>query len=88
MSLVQWNNGMDGPPVVDNARSVPKKPVIWIGSIWLVLPTGEKLERSWRSNQPISRSQAQTVLAQLLDQIINEVGKDSAVDSGFWMRSR
>jgi len=88
MSLVQWNNGMDGPPVVDNARSVPKKPVIWHGEIWIVLPDGEKDTRAWRSNQPITRQQAQTVMAQLLASLVGEHGKDAAVDAGFWMRSR
>lgn len=88
MSLVRWCNRMDGPPIVDGKRSVPKKPVIWIGSIWLVLPDGEKQERSWRSNQPITRQQAQTVLAQLLEQMVAEVGNDAAVDAGFWMKSR
>ena len=88
MSLVQWNNSMDGPPVVDNARSVPKKPVMWHGEIWIVLPDGEKDTRAWRSNQPITRQQAQTVMAQLLASLVGEHGKDAAVDAGFWMRSR
>lgn len=86
--MVRWCNRMDGPPIVDGKRSVPKKPVIWIGSIWLVLPDGEKVERSWRSNQPITDKQAQAVLGQLLAQMVAEVGSDAAVDAGFWMKSR
>jgi hypothetical protein len=88
MSLVQWHNSMDGPPVVDNARSVPKRAVIWFGEIWLTLPTGEKDTRAWRANKPITRQQAQTVMAQLLASLVGEHGKDAAVDAGFWMRSR
>lgn len=88
MSLVQWHNRMSGPPVVDNARSVPKKPVIWRGEIWLILATGEKDSRAWRSNTPITRQQAQTVMAQLLASLVGEHGRDAAVDAGFWLRSR
>lgn len=90
MSLVQWRNSMNGPPVVDGARSVPKKPVIWHGEIWLVLPGNppEKHSRPWRSRQPITRQEAQQVLALLLAELIAEHGENSAIDSGFWMRSR
>lgn len=87
MSHVFWRNSM-AVPVVENARSVPKKPVIWFGEIWLILPDGEKDTRAWRANKPMTRQQAQTVLAQLLDQLIGEHGIDAAVDSGFFMRSR
>lgn len=88
MSLVRWCNLMAGPPQVDGNRSVPKKPVIWVGSIWLKLPDGEKHERSWRSNQPITRGQAQEVLHALLAEMVAEVGNNTAVDAGFWMKSR
>lgn len=67
---------------------LPKKPVSWIGEIWLLMPDGERDIRAWRSNQPITTNQAQTVLGQLLDQLIGEHGKDTAVDSGFWCKSR
>lgn len=88
MSLIQWHNSMDGPPVVDSARSVPKKPVMWHGEIWLILASGEKDARAWRSKTPITRHQAQAVMGQLLDSLVGEHGKDMAVDSGFWLRSR
>lgn len=84
MSIVTWNNSMNGPPIVNGARSVPKKPVIWHGEIWLQLPDGIKDTRSWRSTRPITRKQAQEVLAEL----ISEHGENAAVDAGFWMRSR
>lgn len=67
---------------------LPRKAVVWIGEIWLTLPSGEKDIRSWRSNQPITTDQARTVLGQLLTSLINEWGKDSAVSSGFWCSSR
>ena len=84
---VEWNNSM---PTVYPATSgrLPKKPVVWIGEIWLLLPGGEKDIRSWRSNQPISTAQARTVLGQLLDRLIGEHGKDTALSSGFWCKSR
>lgn len=87
LSRVHWRNGMR-VPVVDNARSVPRKPVIWHGEIWLVLPGGVKDTRIWRANNKMTRQQAQTVLHQLLAELIDEHGENTAVDSGFWMQSR
>lgn len=90
MSLVQWRNSMNGPPVVNGSRSVPKKPVIWHGEIWLVMPGNPPVKHSlpWRSRQPITRKEAQEVLAILLAELIAEHGNNAAIDSGFWMRSR
>lgn len=84
---VDWHNEMAShhPRVTGK---LPKKPVVWIGEIWLTLPTGEKDIRAWRSNQPMSTEQAKTVLGQLLGRLIGEHGKDSAVSSGFWCKSR
>lgn len=75
-------------PVVDNARSVPRKPVIWHGEIWLTMPGGVNHVRAWRANKPMTKAQAQTTLHQLLADLIDENGNDAAVDSGFWMKSR
>lgn len=88
MSLIQWHNSMDGPPVVDNARSVPKRPVIWFGEVWLLMPDGAKHSRGWRSHNKITRQQAQDVMRAMLDDLIAECGKDAAVDSGFRMECR
>lgn len=88
MSLVTWNNRMAGPPVVNGSRSVPKKPVIWHGEIWLKLPDGSKDARSWRSKQKITRQQAQEVMAAMLADLVAENGENAAVDAGFWMQSR
>ncbi|MNR36851.1 hypothetical protein D3C85_1548250 [compost metagenome] len=90
MSLVQWRNSMNGPPVVFGARNVPKKPVIWYGEIWLILPGTPPIKdtRQWRSKNPITRQDAQAVLAAMLDDLVAEHGNDAAIDSGFWMRSR
>lgn len=96
MSRVEWRNGMAAPVIVSvrgRPCGAPKKPVIWHGETWLVVPTEDrtKLEtdvRAWRANKPLTRQQAQTVLAQLLEQLIGEHGNDTAVDSGFWMQSR
>lgn len=87
MSRVHWRNGM-AAPVVDSARSVPKKPVIWIGEIWLTMPNHVNDARAWRANKPLTRQQAQGVLQQLLAELIDEHGENAAIDSGFWMKSR
>lgn len=96
LSRVEWRNGMPAPmivSVVGRPCGAPKKPVIWHGEIWLLVPAEDptKLEkdvRAWRANKPLTRQQAQAVLAQLLEQLIGEHGTDAAVDSGFWMQSR
>lgn len=86
-ALIQWSNEMPTTHPMTRGR-LPKKPVVWIGEIWLTLPTGEKDIRAWRSNQPITTAQARTVLGQLLDSLIGEHGKHSAKSSGFWAKSR
>lgn len=84
---IEWHNGMmTTQPRI--AGRLPRKPTAWIGEIWLTLAGGEKDIRSWRSNQPITTTQARTVLGQLLDSLIGEHGKDSAKSSGFWCKSR
>jgi hypothetical protein len=84
---IDWSNDMQTTqPRI--AGRLPKKPVVWIGEIWLTMPSGEKDIRAWRSNQPITTAQARTVLGQILDSLIGEHGKDSACSSGFWCRSR
>lgn len=90
MCRVEWRNSMAGPPKVVKG-GIPKKPVVWIGAIWLKLPGVTKDEidtRSWRSNKPLSCADARAVLDQLLTMLINEHGKDNAIDSGFWLQSR
>lgn len=84
---IEWSNEMQTTRPRTIGR-LPRKAVVWIGEIWLLLPSGEKDIRAWRSNQPITTNQAQTVLGQLLDSLIGEHGRDNAKSSGFWLRSR
>lgn len=84
---IEWSNDMPTTQPKTIGR-LPRKAVVWIGEIWLTLPGGEKDIRAWRSNQPITTAQARTVLGQLLSGLIGEHGKDSAVSSGFWCKSR
>lgn len=84
---IRWSNSMvDRAPIV--LGRLPKKPVIWFGEIYLTMPDGEKDIRAWKSKQPMTCENAKTVLGQLLDMLIGEHGKDSAIDSGFWLKSR
>lgn len=84
---VRWDNRQ--PTVIPRTiGKLPKKPVVWIGAVWLQMPDGEMDTRSWRSNGPIHHCQAREVLAALLDSLIAEHGKDSAVWSGFYCKSR
>lgn len=86
-ALIKWDNRMPTVYPMTKGR-LPKKPVVWMGAIWLQIPGGELDTRSWRSNGPITCEQARTVLDQLLTALINEHGKDAAVWSGFWCKSR
>lgn len=88
MSRITWSNKVGGLPQVDNARSVPKRPVIWWGDVWLLMPDGAKHSRPWRSHNKITRSEAQTVLAMMLADLIEECGENAAIDSGFRLECR
>lgn len=87
MSRITWCNSVGGLPVVDNARCVPRKPVVWWGEVWLRLPTGQKASIGWRAQQKITRQQAQEAMAILLDQLVADEGND-AIDSGFTLECR
>lgn len=88
MTRVTWCNSVGGYPQVDNARSVPKKPMVWRGDVWLLMPDGFRHGRTWRSTGKITRQQAQQVLHAMLDDLLEECGRDAAVDSGFRMECR
>lgn len=88
MSRITWCNSVGGNPAVDNARSVPKKPVIWWGNVWLLMPSGYRHSRPWRADAPITREEAQVILRMLLDELIEECGRDAAIDSGFRLECR
>ena len=88
MTRVVWSNQVGGLPRVDNARSVPKRPVIWRGEVWLRMPNGERHARGWRSHNKITRAQAQDVMRAMLDNLIEECGRDAATDSGFRLECR
>jgi len=84
---VEWNNHMKTTNPMTTGQ-LPKKPVIWRGEVFLQLPGGIKDVRQWISRQPMTTDQARVVLGQLLNQLIGEHGKDSAVHSGFVAVSR
>jgi hypothetical protein len=88
MARVIWSNAVGGCPRVSDKKSVPKKPMRWWGEVWLLMPDGFKHVRKWRARQPITRQQGQEVLAIMLDELIDECGKDAAIDSGFLMECR
>lgn len=88
MVSVVWSNRVGGLPQVNSARSVPKRPVIWFGEVWLLMPNGLRDMRRWRSKQKVARQQAQDILRQMLDDLIAEHGQDAAIDAGFRMECR
>lgn len=90
---VVWKNSMgDAAPHVNNARLVPKKPTIWYGEIYLVVPDDDgnlvKDSRTWKTPNKVLKEDAMFIVDELRKRLIGEHGKDNAVDSGFWMRSR
>lgn len=88
MVSVTWSNSVGGHPQVSSARSVPKRPVIWHGTIWLKMPDGTVDRRTWRAQQKVTRQQAQDILRQMLEDLIAENGENAAIDAGFRMECR
>lgn len=88
MTRITWSTSIGGIPRVDNKRSVPKKPQVWWGDVWLLMPDGARHTRSWRSQQKIARTDAQLILAAMLDDLVKECGENAAVDSWFRMECR
>jgi hypothetical protein len=88
MARVIWTDSVGGLPRCDNTRSVPRKPVLWFGEVWLKMPDKTRSARSWRAQHPITRAEAQEVMAIMLDELIEECGRDAAVESGFRLECR
>lgn len=86
-ALIEWSNRMPTTQPRITGR-LPRKPTHFFGEIYLQLPGGERDVRAWRSNQKMTTTQARTVLEQLLNSLIGEHGRDQAISSGFWVRSR
>ena len=88
MTRIVWSTSVGGIPRVDNKRSVPKKPAVWWGDVWLLMPDGARHIRQWRSQTRIQRNEAQLILAAMLDDLVSECGENAAVDSGFRLECR
>lgn len=88
MARITWSTSVGGIPRVDNKRSVPKKPQVWWGDVWLLMPDGSRHIRQWRSQTRIQRNEAQLILAAMLDDLVSECGENAAVDSGFRLECR
>jgi len=87
MARVTWRDGT-GMPVCSNMRSLPKKPVIWWGSAYLVLPGGGTAECTWRSQGKMTVQQAQDALRAVVLDLVDEHRETGAVDAGFYMECR
>lgn len=87
MARVTWRDGT-GMPVCSNLRSLPKKPVIWWGQAFIVLPNGEQVETSWRSRQKMTVDQAKDALRAVVLDLVKEHQETGAVDAGFYMECR
>ena len=88
MARITWSSSIGGLPQCDNARSMPRKPAIWFGEVWLKMPDKTRSARSWRAQHAITRAEAQDVMAIMLNELIEECGRDAAVDSGFMLQCR
>lgn len=64
---------------------MPKRPVIWHGTIWMEFREGDEVirdTREWKSSSPILRTEAQAIIHAMLDQIIITNG-NQALRAGF-----
>lgn len=79
---------MAAPVVVTGVRNLPKKPVRWWGTAVIYLRDGGRTETSWNSRGAMTVEQARLAMVAAVEQMVKEVDKDEAVDSGFVMQCR
>lgn len=88
-SVVRWRDGMLYPEVLTRLRNLPKKPVRWWGSAFIILRDGSRIESDWRSRGDITVEQAREAMRVVArDMIADLENPDDAVDSGFVMHCR
>lgn len=87
-STVIWRDGMASPEVSTGLKNLPKKPVIWWGSAVVYLKDGTRSESTWRARKPMTTDQAKEAMRAVVKDLISDIDKDLAVDSGFIMQCR
>ena len=74
----------------DGAKTAPRRPVPWFGSVTVITPDKTKHTRSWHSkkNQPLSIRDVIAVMGAMLDDIIADVGHNQGIDAHWQVQSR
>lgn len=88
-SVVRWRDGQPHPEVLTKVRNLPKKPVRWWGSAFIILRDGGRIESDWKIRGDITVDQARDAMrAVAKDMIADLENPDDAIDSGFTMQCR
>lgn len=84
MCRIYWKSPWEHPRV-HGRRFIPKRPVIWHGTIWMEFREGDEVirdTREWKASSPILRHEAQEIIHEMLNQIIITNG-NKALGAGF-----
>lgn len=86
---VFWKLGMEHARI-EGAKTRPRRPVPWFGSVTVMTRDKVIHTRSWRSNknQPLTVMQVMAVMHEMLRDIVEENGKDNGLDAWWTVTSR
>lgn len=86
---VFWKLGMEHART-EGARTAPRRPVPWFGSVTVMTPDKAAHTRSWRSTkgQPLMMRDVIAVMHAMLQDIIEEVGHNQGIDAWWSVQSR
>lgn len=86
---VFWKLGMEHARI-EGAKTRPRRPVPWSGSVTLMTPDKVVHTRSWRSNkgQPLTVTQVVAIMYEMLKDIAEEAGYETGIDAWFSVISR
>jgi hypothetical protein len=85
VAKIEWRHTWaSNKPRIKGKQFMPKRPVIWWGSVWMEYPDGTRDTREWRTCTPILRKEAQRTLKAMFNDLLKENG-NNAVNAGFVM---
>lgn len=87
-SRIIWRNPQTEPTCTTGLHNLPRKPVIWWGSAYVIRPDGEKDTISWHSKKPMTTAQAKETIKLVVAEMLAESDQQLAIDAGFDINCR
>jgi hypothetical protein len=86
---VFWKLGMEHART-EGAKTAPRRPVPWFGSVTVMTPDKTVHTRSWHSKkgQPLVMRDVMAVMHAMVQDIIDEVGHNQGIDAWWSVQSR